>query len=109
MCVSGNISTLAVTFEITLTLKASDDLKALRKIEQKAVTEGIERQLKTEPATETRNRKKLRPNGTAEWELRIGNLRVIYDVFEGDLVVKIEAIGYKAGNKLFVRGEEFKL
>ena len=55
---------------------------------------------------ETRNRKRLRPNETAEWELRIGRFRVFYDVDEVVLVVAIEAIAEKRGDLLFFQGEE---
>ncbi len=42
--------------------------------------DGIEKQLFHVPLKETRNRKPLRPNPIAPWELRIGNLRVFYDI-----------------------------
>jgi mRNA-degrading endonuclease RelE of RelBE toxin-antitoxin system len=60
----------------------------------------------TEPS---RNRKRLRPNRLAEWELRIGDFRVFYDVDRDVSLVKIEAIGHKAGSVLFVHGEEYEL
>ncbi len=50
-------------------------MKSLRKPEQKEALDGIESQLAHEPSVETRNRKRLRPNKLAEWELRVGNLR----------------------------------
>jgi len=34
---------------------------------------------------------------------------VFYDVDQGAALVKIEAIGHKLGNRLYVRGEEFQL
>jgi mRNA-degrading endonuclease RelE of RelBE toxin-antitoxin system len=45
----------------------------------------------------------------AEWELRIATFRVFYDVDEENDLVKIEAVGYKQGNVLFVHGEEYEL
>ena len=59
--------------------------------------------------TDTRNRKKLRPNDVSEYELRISKLRVFYDVDEEAKTVKIEAVGYKEGNRLFIRGKEYAL
>jgi len=41
--------------------------------------------------------------------LRIGDFRVFYDVDAERAVVKIEAVGYKEGSKLFVHGEEYEL
>jgi mRNA-degrading endonuclease RelE of RelBE toxin-antitoxin system len=45
----------------------------------------------------------------AKYELRIGKYRVFYDVDEQAQTVKIEAIGYKEGNRLFIRGKEYAL
>ena len=49
--------------------------------------------------------KRLRPNPLAEFELRAGNLRALYNV-EADAVI-ILIVGRKVGNKLIVEGEEF--
>jgi mRNA-degrading endonuclease RelE of RelBE toxin-antitoxin system len=91
-------------FEIEFTPEATDDLRALRKHEQVEAIAAIEAHLRHEPTAETRNRKRLRPNDVAEWELRAGKLRVLYNVEEGPRLVRIEAVGFKIGNLLFVRG-----
>ena len=104
-------------FRIELTPEAFDDLRSLRRFDQKRILSEIEARLPHEPTVETRNRKRLRPNRLAEWELRIDVFRVFYDVIVGDDVnvgdeagiVKVVAIGYKVGNDLFVHGEEFEL
>ncbi len=96
-------------YEIEFTPEALEDLKSLRKFEQKEIIEGIETQLRHEPMVETRNRKKLRPNDVAEWELRVGRFRVFCNVDEVVRIVSIEAIGFKIGNLLFIRGEKRKL
>jgi mRNA-degrading endonuclease RelE of RelBE toxin-antitoxin system len=96
-------------FQIAFTPLALDHLRSLRKFDSKRVLDGIEAQLSQQPAEETRNRKRLRPNKLAEWELRIGKFRVFYDVVVAESLVKIEAIGYKEGNKLFILGEEYSL
>lgn len=84
-------------------------MRFLKKYEQQQVITGIEAQLQYNPDQEARNRKRLRPNQVSEWELRLGKFRVFYDVFEQVLVVRIEAVGYKDGNQLFIRGERFEL
>ncbi|MBI5290988.1 MAG: type II toxin-antitoxin system RelE/ParE family toxin [Chloroflexi bacterium] len=96
-------------YEIEYTAQALDDLASLRKFEQKQVMDEIDAQLKHEPNVETRNRKRLRPNDVAQWELRIGMFRVFYDVREEVKIVKVEALGHKEGNKLFIHGEEYEL
>ena len=74
------------------------------------IINAIEKQLSNEPLKETRNRKPLRPNPIAPWELRIGDLRVFYDVSsEESNIVKILAVGCKKGNTLFISGKEVKL
>jgi mRNA-degrading endonuclease RelE of RelBE toxin-antitoxin system len=69
----------------------------------------IESCLKYEPDRETRNNKRLRPNRLAEWELRVDRFRVFYDIDGEERAVKIEAVGHKRGNSLYLRGEEFEL
>jgi mRNA-degrading endonuclease RelE of RelBE toxin-antitoxin system len=79
-------------YEIEYTAEALGDLESLRKFEQKQVVDEIDAQLKYEPDVETRNRKRLRPNNVAEWELRVGRFRVFYDVRKAVNIVKVEAI-----------------
>ncbi|MBE9142104.1 type II toxin-antitoxin system RelE/ParE family toxin [Planktothrix mougeotii LEGE 06226] len=74
------------------------------------IIDAIEEQLVYDPLTQTRNRKPLRPNPIAPWELRIGSLRVFYDVIVDEFnVVRILAVGKKQGNRLFIGGQEVKL
>ncbi len=96
-------------YGIEFTPEAFEDLKSFRKFEQNEIIEGLETQLRYEATVETRNRKKLRPNEVAEWELRIGQFRVFYNVEEEVLIVSIEAVGFKIGNLLFIRGEKREL
>ena len=96
-------------FEITFTPESVEDLRILRKTDQQKVLTAVAAQLIHQAVDETRNRKRLRPNELAEWELRVGDCRVFYDADEVSAVVKIVAVGYKQGNKLFIHGEEFEL
>jgi len=57
------------------------------------------------PTTPTRAIKRLRPNPLAEYELRAGDLRVLYNVEEEEVVLLV--VGRKVGNKLIVGSEEF--
>ena|SRR5437867_7077498 len=96
-------------FTIEFTPEAVEDLQWLRKFEQQQVVDSIQQNLQHEPDKETRNRKRLRPNRLAEWELRVGDCRAFYDVDRGVAIVKIVAVGTKQGNKLFIRGKEYEL
>jgi mRNA-degrading endonuclease RelE of RelBE toxin-antitoxin system len=93
-------------YEISFTESALDDLAWFKKREQNEIRDGIKENLENEPTVETRNRKRLRPNETAEWELRIARFRVFYDVDEVVFIVAIEAIAEKRGDSLFFQGEE---
>ncbi len=96
-------------FEIEFTHSARQDLKALRKFEQQIILDGIYEQLQFEPTVETPNRKRLQPNDIADWELRLGKFRVFYDVEEQVKIVAIQAVGFKVGNELYIRGERREL
>lgn len=94
-------------YDIDIAPQAVEDLKGFRKFDQSRIAEGIEEQLRHQPAVETRNRKRLRPGHLTEWELRIGNFRVLYDVDQEASLIRVVTIGYKKGNKLFFRGQEY--
>ena len=96
-------------FQIRLTPEALEDLNYLRKYDQGQIIAAIETQLGHQAAQETRNRKRLRPNQLAEWEMRVGDFRVFYDVSVADSLVEIKAVGEKRGNKLLIRGQEYEL
>lgn len=96
-------------FEVEFTRKAVDDLRRLRKYDQKMILSAVEAQLQDQADQQTRHRKRLRPNQLAEWELRVGDFRVFYDVDSDNGLVKVIAIGEKKGNQLFVSGEEYEL
>ena len=96
-------------FQITFTPQAIEDLRWFKKIEQKQIVALLEEQLSQEPAIETRNRKRLRPNQLAEWELRVDRFRVFYDIDSENQLIKVEAVGYKEGSRLFIHGKEYQL
>jgi mRNA-degrading endonuclease RelE of RelBE toxin-antitoxin system len=96
-------------FDIVFTPASLEDLRLFRKGERTRIIEAIEEQLSHEPNHETRNRKRLRPNQTAEWVLRVDRFRVFYDIEETAHLVRVEAVGHKRGGRLFIHGEEYQL
>lgn len=96
-------------FEITFTADAIQDLRLFRKAERKRILEALESQLRYEPAVETQNRKRLRPNRLAEWELRVDRFRVFFDIARENRLIQVVGVGYKRGSCLFLRGQEYKL
>ncbi|RPJ36059.1 MAG: addiction module toxin RelE [Planctomycetaceae bacterium] len=70
----------------------------------------VDEQLTHQPTVETRHRKPMRPNPVAPWELRIGDLRVYYDVEEApEKMVLIRAVGLKERNRVHIGGEVINL
>lgn len=96
-------------YQIELSPSAVEDLKSLKRFEQRFVLDSIEQHLSFEPTNLTRNRKPLRQNEISEWELRLGDFRVFYDVDESRLAVRVKAVGRKEHNRLLIRGKEFDL
>lgn len=71
------------------------------------VVQAIEEQLLYEPTAVSRNRKPLRPNPVAPWVLRVGQLRVYYEVKSGsERAVTIRAIGVKDRERVTIGGME---
>lgn len=92
-------------YTIEYSMQALTDIGWFRKHEQSEVFDNVDQQLQFEPLIETRNRKRLKPNATAEWELRIGKFRVFYDVDTVVQIVAIERVAEKRGSLLFFRGK----
>lgn len=94
-------------FQIELDPEAREDLRCFRKNERVRIQDEMEAQLLHQPAVPTRKRKHLRPGHLSEWELRLGTVRVFYDVDVAASLVKIMAVGYKERDRLFFRGKEY--
>ena len=78
--------------------------------QQIILLDSVDKQLLHQPTVETRNRKPMRPNPVAPWELRVGNLRVYYDVEEEpEPVVFIRAVGVKLRNRVRIGNEVIEL
>src|SRR5947209_8506954 len=92
-------------FKITITEDADRQLRSLPVRDQRMLEAAILSRLVHQPTAPTKAIKRLRPNSLAEFELRAGNLRVLYNVEEEEVVIFI--VGLKVGNKLIVEGEEF--
>ena len=99
-----------MAYEIEFSQSALRHLQGFSAANRSIILGAIERHLVYEPLTATRNRKPMRPNPLAAWELRIGNLRVFYEVPKDEPEqVHILAIGWKDGNRLLIEGEEIIL
>jgi Cytotoxic translational repressor of toxin-antitoxin stability system len=99
-----------MAYRIQFTESAEQHFADLSARQQAIVLNAVKTQLRYEPLRETRNRKQLRPNPFAPWELRVGFLRVFYEVDALELdLVNVLAIGIKKGNRLIVAGKEIHI
>src|SRR5688572_2425824 len=94
-----------MAFQITITSECESQLRALTPREQRLLEAAIQTRLVHQATTVTRAVKRLRPNPFAEYELRIGDLRVLYNVEGAEVLLLV--IGRKVGDKLIVAAEEF--
>ena len=97
-------------YRIEYSPDAEDHLRTLTARQQAIVLDAVDKQLAHQPTMITKNRKPMRPNPVAPWELRVGTLRVYYDVEEeAEPVVYVRAVGVKVRGRVHIGGEEIKL
>ncbi len=97
-------------YRIEYSPETVDHLRILTARQQTTILDTVEKQLRFQPGVETRNRKPMRPNPVAPWELRIGSLRVYYDIEDDpEYVVYIRAIGIKERNNVRIGKEVIKI
>jgi mRNA-degrading endonuclease RelE of RelBE toxin-antitoxin system len=99
-----------VPYRIVYSPTTEKQLRALTARQRTTVFDNVDKQLAHQPTVERRNRKPMRPNPIAPWELRIGNLRVYYDIEEKpESVVTILAVGIKDRNCVRIGDKEVEL
>ena len=97
-------------FKIEYSPDAEDQLRTLTAHQRAIVLDNVDDQLTYKPDVETRNRKPMRPNPIAPWELRIGDLRIYYDFSKKPKkIVYVRAIGIKDRNIVRIGEEEIQL
>jgi len=89
-----------VAYEIEFTREADEHFKRFTARERSKLVDQLEKQLVYQPTVETRNRKPMRPNPVAPWELRVGHLRVYYEVSGDPGIVTVRAFGVKEGSRV---------
>jgi mRNA-degrading endonuclease RelE of RelBE toxin-antitoxin system len=99
-----------MTYRVEYSPETERHLRALTAAQRSLVLDAVDRQLPHLPTVETRNRKPMRPNLLATWELRVRNLRVYYSVVdEPEAVVLIRAVGVKIRDKVRIGNEEVRI
>lgn len=115
-----------MTYHVEFAASVKPQLEVLSPHQRAKLVDAIEKQLIHEPQIETRNRKPLRPNPLAPWELRVDQFRIFYEVetielsnvepelsteevLEAQGVVRVLAIGRKKGNRLWIGDKRIDL
>ena len=93
-----------MTFQITITADAESQWRALPARERQVLEAAIQARLLHQPTTPTKAIKRLRPNLLAEFELRVGDLRVPYNVEGAEVMLLV--VGRKVGSRLILEGKE---
>ena len=97
-------------FRIEYADAAMQNLRHLSARQRALVLDVVEAQLAHQPTLPTRNRKLLRANRVAPWELRIGDIRVYFDATDApEGVVTVRAVGVKVRDRVLIGGEEVDL
>ena len=97
-------------FEIDYADQAKEHLRALGAHRRARVVDAVDERLSFEPGRENRNRKRMDENSLdAGFELRVGDLRVYYDIDEPQRLVHVLAIGEKNRDRVRIGGEEIDL
>ncbi len=94
---------------VRFTEEARTHLRQLSAGERKRAVNRVEVVLGNQPTRITRNVKLLRPNPLANYELRVGVLRVFYNVDRHKPEVLVLSVGRKEGAGLWIGGREVKI
>lgn len=93
------------SYILDMTEDANQDLWYYRAFERKMITDEMAVQLVDQPDVETNNRRRLRDNPIARWELKVGKFRVFYEIDADEQVVTVTSVGHKEHNMLYIRGK----
>ncbi|HUY36280.1 MAG TPA: type II toxin-antitoxin system RelE/ParE family toxin [Pirellulales bacterium] len=98
-----------MVYRIEYSPASEEHLRVLNARQRTTVFDTVDEQLAHQPSVETRNRKSMRPNSIAPWEIRIGDLRVYYEVVdEPEKRVTILAVGRKDRSRVLIGGMEVR-
>ena len=97
-------------YRIQYSPSAEEHLLALSARQRRIALDAVDVQLSTEPEAATKNRKPIRPDSIAPWELRVGKIRVYYEIDRlNRTMVNVLAVGVKERNKVRIGKEEVEL
>lgn len=90
-------------YRIEYAQKSESHLRLLTARQQSLIFHHVREQMSHQPTVETRNRKPMRPNPVAPWELRVREFRVYYQVQDNpERIVQVLAVGIKRRNQVWI-------
>jgi len=93
-------------FDIILAPEAIEDLDGLKANIRATVREGLERHLRYEPTKSSRSRiKRLKKMSQPQYRLRLGDIRVFYDVTEEQVEILAVVLKSEAAEWLAKHGK----
>jgi mRNA-degrading endonuclease RelE of RelBE toxin-antitoxin system len=97
-------------YRIRYTPDADQDLRNLGRPAEAFVRRAVPRYLTDQPAVRSNIRRPMAPNPLeADWELRLDELRVFYDIDEAARSVRVLRVGRKAREVLYLRGRPYDM
>jgi mRNA-degrading endonuclease RelE of RelBE toxin-antitoxin system len=94
-----------MAYGVDFTVEALLDLDSLSRREEALIRASIPAYLVQEPTVRYRKRKAMDANPLgARWELRLGELRVYYDIDQAAQTVRILRVGRKQRERVYLRG-----
>lgn len=81
-----------IKYRIQIASRAQKDFKKLHPLIQRRITDAI---LSLETNRHPQQAKYLRSNAIAQFRLRVGDYRILYDAYDDDSVVLVLRIGHR--------------
>ena len=79
---------MSIKYTVVFDQDAISDLESLRAYDRRAVVDVAQRLLSTEPTRISKSRiKRLRDLESPQYRLRVGEFRVLYDVFDDQVLI----------------------
>ena len=99
-----------MAYRIEYAQKSEGHLRLLTARQRALIFDRIRQQLSYQPTVETKNRKPMRPNPLAPWELRVGGFRVYYQAQDTpERVVQVLAVGIKRHDQVWIGDRRVEL
>ncbi len=99
-----------MAYRISYAPDAGQDLDYEGRATEASIRRAVPRYLTDQPGEPSNMRRPLDPNPLeADWELRLGNVRVFYQIDNDAQTVRVLRVGRKAREVVYLRGRPFEM